>query len=391
MSVLTKISTVVPKYKLKQTDLAHFTADLFEYTALERRKIVLMYAKSGIETRYSVMPDYYLPREERIFYPTTQDLEPFPNIEKRMAYYDAEAVHLAMDAIEKCMENTIKKNQITHLITVSCTGLSAPGLDIDIVQQMGLNADINRTSINFMGCYAAMHALKQADYICKSDANAVVMVVCVELCTLHFQKINDQDNITSNLLFSDGCAAALVVGDDFAKKNKMQGFQLKGFYSQLALSGKKDMAWRLSSTGFLMTLSGYVPDLLEQGIKDLFDKAVQQMNISWSDIKHWAIHPGGKKILEVVEKELGLGRDNLESSFKVLKNYGNMSSPTVLFVLKDILENKLNFSEQEYTFTAAFGPGLTLETGIFETTPALKPEIVRRTMTNSGIYAELLS
>ena len=105
MSVLTKISTVVPKYKLKQTDLAHFTADLFEYTPLERRKIVLMYAKSGIETRYSVMPDYYLPREERIFYPTTQDLEPFPNIEKRMAYYDEKAVLLGIEAIEKCIEN----------------------------------------------------------------------------------------------------------------------------------------------------------------------------------------------------------------------------------------------------------------------------------------------
>ena len=366
MSVLTKISTVVPKYKLKQTDLAHFTADLFEYTPLERRKIVLMYAKSGIETRYSVMPDYYLPREERIFYPTTQDLEPFPNIEKRMAYFDEKAVLLGSEAIEKCIENTVKKNQITHLITVSCTGLSAPGLDIDIVQQMELNDNINRTSVNFMGCYAAMHGLKQADYICKSDTNAVVMVVCIELCTLHFQKINDQDNITSNLLFSDGCAAALVVGDDFAKKNDLHGFKMTKFYSQLALKGKKDMAWRLASTGFLMTLSAYIPQLVEHGIRNLFDKAIGQMNLMWKDINHWAIHPGGKAILEVVEKELDLTQTDLESSFKILKNYGNMSSPTILFVLKDILENKLNFAEKEHTFAAAFGPGLTLETGVFE-------------------------
>jgi predicted naringenin-chalcone synthase len=366
MSLITKISTVVPQYKLKQTDLAHFTADLFEYTPLERRKIVLMYAKSGIESRYSVMPDYYLPTEERTFYPKTQDLEPFPNIEKRMEYFDNTAAQLCIEAIENCLENTVRKNQITHLITVSCTGLSAPGLDIDIVQQLELNENINRTSVNFMGCYAALHALKQADYICRSDTDAVVMVVCVELCTLHFQKINDEDNVTANLLFADGCAAALIVGDNFAPKNNFHGFGKKNFHSQLALNGKKDMAWRVSSTGFLMTLSSYIPSLIERGIKDLFDNAIKPLNLGWSDIAHWAIHPGGKRILEVIHKELNLKPDALESSYKILKSYGNMSSPTILFVLKDILDNKVSLSEKEYTFAAAFGPGLTLETAIFE-------------------------
>ncbi len=375
MSTIINISTALPSYKYKQSDLAEFMCKQFQYPERQKRKLKLMYAKSGIDTRYSVIPDFSSSMEERFFFPKTNDLEPFPTIEYRMEYFNKMALPLCIEAIEDCIKEKINKKQITHLITVSCTGLSAPGLDIDIVQHLQLSENINRTSINFMGCYAAIHALKQADYICKSEPDAVVIIICIELCTIHFQKMDTEDNLTANLLFADGAAAALIVPDSYAEKNKLNGFGIKKFHSQISLTGKNDMAWRLTSTGFLMTLSSYIPQLIEKGFNFFFNTAIRELELTKKDITHWAIHPGGRKILEVIQKELALENKNLESSYRVLKNYGNMSSPTVLFVLKDIWDTKdlsqtlskgEDFNNKELTFCAAFGPGLTMESVILE-------------------------
>jgi len=224
MSVIASISTALPAYKHSQADLAVFMSELYEYADHKKRKLQIMYAKSGIQNRYSVIPDYSSGKEERIFFPKTHNLEPFPGIGYRMQYFNRAALPLCIDAIENCVKGKVVYQQVTHLITVSCTGLSAPGLDIDIVQYLKLDPAINRTSVNFMGCYAAIHALKQADYICKCEPNAVVLVVCVELCTIHFQKIDDLDNTMANLLFADGAAAALVLSDEIAVKNEFKGF-----------------------------------------------------------------------------------------------------------------------------------------------------------------------
>jgi predicted naringenin-chalcone synthase len=366
MSVIASISTALPAYKHQQSDLAEFMSELYQYSDHKKRKLQIMYSKSGIHNRYSTIPDYSSNNEDRVFFPKTHNLEPFPNIEYRMQYFNKAALPLCIDAIESCLKEKIHHNQVTHLITVSCTGLSAPGLDIDIIQHLKLNSTINRTSINFMGCYAAIHALKQADYICKSEPDAIVLIVCVELCTIHFQKIDDLDNTIANLLFADGAAAALVVSDNIASKNNFKGFEIKKFHSQIDLSGKRDMTWQLSSTGFLMSLSSYIPQLIEKGFKNLFEDSINKLEIKKQDITHWAIHPGGKKILEVIKKELELEDSDLESSSRVLKNYGNMSSPTVLFVLKDIWDNKVQVNKKELTYGVAFGPGLTMESVILE-------------------------
>ncbi|MDI1355792.1 MAG: type III polyketide synthase [bacterium] len=366
MSVIVSISTAVPSNKHKQTDIATFMSDLYQYSEKDRKRLETMYAKSGIETRYSVIPDFSSTRDKRDFFPSSSDLEPFPDIAYRMKYFSEKALPLCISAIRDCLKDKIDKHRVSHLITVSCTGLSAPGLDIDIVQYLKLNENINRTSLNFMGCYAAVHALKQADYICKSDPLAIVLLVCVELCTLHFQKLADPENIMANLLFADGAAAALVVPDTFAKKNKFGGFRIRKFHSHLALNGKSDMAWKLSPTGFLMTLSAFIPKIIESGVKSLFDKAIDALELKREEITHWAIHPGGRKILEVIQKELSLHKEDLESSYRVLKHHGNMSSPTILFVLKELLETKANLKKRELTFGVAFGPGLTMESLILE-------------------------
>jgi len=247
---------------------------------------------------------------------------------------------------------------ITHLITVSCTGMSAPGLDLELLELLNLPATTFRTSVNFMGCYAAIHALKIADAFCKADKKANVLIVCTELCTLHFQKEHTVDNMTSSMLFSDGAAAVLVTGDD-----EQEGLKIDNFYSMVSLKGKKDMAWELSSKGFLMTLSGYVADMIEEDFDGLVQQALISAGLKKQDITHWCIHPGGKKIVEAVHKSLGFTNGQLQSCYDVLKDYGNMSSPTVLFVLENIM-NALNKKEKNTIFGAAFGPGLTMETFI---------------------------
>lgn len=323
----------------------------------ENRKLRYLYRHSGIDTRYSVIRDYSRPLPEWKFYPQSENLEPFPSLEQRMNWFNRYAAPLSVDAIRDCLDGKFHPQDITHLITVSCTGMSAPGLDLQVMELMDLPKNIYRTSVNFMGCYAAIHALKLADAICKTDAAAKVMIVCTELCTLHFQREATQDNIASSLLFGDGSAAALVAGG----KETRSGLQLDNFYAEVVTKGRKDMAWELSSTGFLMTLSSYIPELLEEDFEPLVERALKQAGIQKQNIAYWCIHPGGKRILEAIHKSLGLHNGELATSYEVLKKYGNMSSPTILFVLKDIMQAATVKGNQKI-FAAAFGPGLTMET-----------------------------
>jgi predicted naringenin-chalcone synthase len=212
-----------------------------------------------------------------------------------------------------------------------------------------------------MGCYAAIHAMKLADSFCKNDLNAKVLIVCTELCTLHFQKETSGDNIASALLFGDGSAAILITHDD----DSLQGIKIKKFYSEVGFNGKEHMSWQLSSSGFLMKLSGYVPELIEKDFDDFLQNALQNAKMKKEEISHWCIHPGGKRILSSIQKCTHLSADDLQYSYRVLNDYGNMSSPTILFVLKEIMNSIKNKKEKHANiFAAAFGPGLTMETFI---------------------------
>lgn len=335
--------------------------NVYAMNEVEKRKLKFLYHQSAIETRYSVLSDYSLPAKDWQFYPATENLEPFPDLELRMEWYSKTAPTLSVKAVEECIDHKINKDEITHLITVSCTGMSAPGLDLQIMEIMDLPKNIFRTSVNFMGCYAAIHGMKLADAFCKSDKNAKVLVVCTELCTLHFQNKITPDNIAASLLFGDGSAAILITHDD----NDLWGLRMKNFYSEVGFNGKEHMSWQLSSSGFLMKLSGYVPDLIEQDFNHLLENALQNANTDRNDISHWCIHPGGKRILACIEKCTSITHDDLEYSSQVLNDYGNMSSPTILFVLKEIIDSLEKKAKKTINiFGAAFGPGLTMETFI---------------------------
>ncbi len=208
-----------------------------------------------------------------------------------------------------------------------------------------------------MGCYGAVHALKLAKLICDSTPNSNVLIVATEFCSIHFQKEYTPDSASSTIIFADG-SAAILISNCIQSEKKVQ---LTDFYSKVAYRGKKDMAWELSHRGFIITLSSYVPDLIEQDIAALVEEATQHSGLSAKDITHWCLHPGGKKIVNAMQKQLQLNDDDMRFSRSVLSRYGNMSSPTVLFVLKDILEN-LDNDKPANIFGAAFGPGLTMET-----------------------------
>jgi len=360
LSKIISIATSVPDHGYDQNELLQFADKVFCSTEDESRKLKFLYGKSGIEKRYSVTKDFTSPAMERTFFSASADLEPFPDVEKRMKLYAASAAPLSVSAIEGCIKDRISKDQITHLITVSCTGISAPGLDLQVMELMQLPSDIVRTSVNFMGCYAAVHALKLADAFSNTNEHANIIVVCTELCTLHFQKTISVDNMTASLLFADGSAAMLIQHDNSIEK----GIQIESFFSDVSFKGKNEMAWEVSSKGFLMTLTGYVPGLIKEDFKGLVSKAMEKAKHKMEDITHWCIHPGGKQILQSISSSLDIPPEDLACSYEVLKNYGNMSSATIVFVLEKILtELRSNPPDQPaLIFGAAFGPGLTMET-----------------------------
>jgi predicted naringenin-chalcone synthase len=361
LSKIISIGTAVPAYKHRQEDILPFMQGIYGLEKEAGRKLKFLYHQSGIQTRYSVIPDYSRPIQQWQFYPPTENLEPFPSIELRMRWYQEHAAPLSLSAIRNCLEGVSDTREITHLITVSCTGMSAPGLDLELMEALGLPSTIFRTSINFMGCYAAIHGLKLAHALASTGTGIRVLVVCTELCTLHFQQEPTLDNMLSSLLFADGSAAALVTSDDHPRK----GLRLKQFYSEVMLKGQHDMSWALSSTGFRMTLSNYVTDIIRADFASLVRHALEKIGIEEQAVHHWCIHPGGKKILDAIDKSLTFTHGHLDHSYAVLEQYGNMSSATLLFVLKRILNDPAD-TGSNCIFGAAFGPGLTMETFIAE-------------------------
>jgi prepilin-type processing-associated H-X9-DG protein len=243
---------------------------------------------------------------------------------------------------------------LTHIIVVCCTGMYAPGLDIDLVKRYNLSSSIHRTG-NFMGCYAAFNAIKAADAFCHRDPNAKVLIVCTELCSLHFQKKPTEDNLLANALFADGSAALLIEGkSDRSMKLKPD-----------ADSGS-DMAWSIGDLGFEMKLSTYVPSIIKAGISSLTNTLLQKVGRQLTDIRFFAVHPGGKKILENIEQELRIPADRNGAAHTVLRKFGNMSSPTILFVLHEIARQLTEADRNEYILSFAFGPGLTLESMVLK-------------------------
>lgn len=358
MSYLIAIETANPKSSHTQAEFSAFYTRALQHDSTASRKINIISQKSGITKRHSVIEDFKLLPEQFTFFPKNHTLTPAPSISDRMRLFQTEALQLSISAVRKIKHFETIKTNITHIITVTCTGLFAPGLDIELMECLDLKPTVHRTSINFMGCNAALLALKQANYICESEKNAMVLIVCTELCTIHFQNDDSDDYILSNHLFADGCAAAIVSSSADKIADEYPVLQLKKFQSLVINEGKNEMAWRIAETGFMMNLTSYVSPLLNKHLPTLLDSIAKETDLT---NVHWAVHPGGKRILDDFCKNLQLPQEKLASAYQTLSEFGNMSSPTILFVLKKLLSITA-IQPNENILLTAFGPGLNIET-----------------------------
>lgn len=349
---LNRIATAVPPFDVHDEFVA-FYRRLFSGDRHNARLFEQMADRVAIDHRYSVFdasPDLSAASlDSSYFY--IQD-GGFPGTAKRMRAFEEHAPPLAAAAVDKLLDGT-DRSAITHLVVACCTGFFAPGIDFEIIERCGLKSSVERTLVGFMGCHAALNALKVARHIVRSEPEAKVLVVAVELCTLHFQETHVLEEILPFLLFADGCAAGLVTAEPY-------GAELVDFYSVVVPEARDLIQWHIRDSGFDMVLSPQVPGAVRRAIRPHASEILR--NRSVESIDHWAIHPGGPAVLEAVERAFSLPSAALQASREVLREFGNMSSATVLFVLRAILEKANGRGEG---CAMSFGPGMTAETMLF--------------------------
>ena len=277
----------------------------------------------------------------------------FPDTAKRMQIFERFAPRLARNTLDKLALTEAERSGISHVLVTTCTGLYAPGLDFDILDHLGLDPAIERTMIGFMGCYAAINGLKQARHIVRSEPDAKVLLVNLELCTLHLQETQDLEQVLSFLVFGDGCAASLISAEP-------TGFAMDSFRSVLIPETRELITWRIRGVGFDMLLSGKVPGEIGKALAISGGEVLGKLNKD--DISLWGVHPGGKSVLDAVERGLSLPQNALAASREVLECFGNMSSATVMFVLARLMQTA---QPGELGCAMSFGPGLTAETMLF--------------------------
>lgn len=325
--------------------------------------LIPVYANSGIARRYQIIGG---PVVRDVLNGTTLTGSPFlpteandgvgPTTGERMRIYTEEAGPLALRAAKSALaESGFDPETITHLVTVSCTGFAAPGVDYALIRGMGLSPTVQRTHVGFMGCHGAMNGLRVANAFATADLAARVLMCAVELCSLHYYYGNEADKLVANAIFADGAAA--VVGT----AGSGEGFRLAASGSCLVPNSAEAMGWVVGDHGFEMTMSRQIPSLIAKHLRPWLESWLGDNGLSLADVKSWAVHPGGPKILAAVEEGLALPREALAASWGVYGDYGNMSSPTVLFVLDRL--RKANAPRP--CVALGFGPGLVAEAALF--------------------------
>lgn len=343
---INRIGTANPPHDVHAAFLAFASSGL--WGGKSRAVFDRMAERSGIAHRFSHMQPGNLAAGEVDaggFYKRNA----FPGTGARMAEYGAQAIELALQAVDR-----LRPDGITHLIVASCTGFTAPGLDLQLAARLGLRADVARTMIGFMGCSAAVPALRAADHTVRADPGARVLVINIELCSLHLQETSDIETALSLMLFGDGCSAALVTAEP-------QGIALGDFRSVILPDSAGLITWTIGDQGFLMHLSGQVPGRISQALRqDVADAnpAGLLRGMPANSYRHWAIHGGGRTVLDAVEIGLALPSDALRQSRLVLNEFGNMSSCTIMFVLARMLAEHAGGTGM----AMAFGPGMVAET-----------------------------
>lgn len=371
------IGTAVPGTVLEQARIAELFARQPGLSRLASRLISSAFGASAIDRRHTVLseldgveradPEFFDARSGEVLAPTTG---------RRNEVYVQEVRPLLLEAADAAISGSpgLERADITHVITVSCTGFMAPGPEYLLVRDLGLSPKTRRLHVGFMGCYGAFPALRSAVSTCIAEPDAVVLIVCAELCSLHLRSSEDPDTIVASSVFADGAAAVIVSARPAPPGSTI--LEVDRLDTILTDDGESEMAWTIGDLGFEMVLSSAVPRILEQQIDGALRPLLEQpadpdFEPNWGGIEQWAIHPGGRAILDRVQRALHLSDAQLEPSRDILREYGNMSSATVLFILQRLLHSGDNASAElsagtgDRIVAVAFGPGLTVESALF--------------------------
>ncbi len=376
------IGTAVPEHTGDQKLALAVAQDMCAQTADHDKKLRVIYGRSGIQKRHSVLHELTTgaPTSNGIangnggtngngrasgdglrhdFYvPPRGSGDRGPTTRSRMERYEAEVLPLAAGAAGAAIEGAaIPASELTHLVTVSCTGFNAPGFDVGLIKQLGLPPAIQRTHIGYMGCHGALNGLRVARSFLEADKDAAVLLCAAELCTLHLYYGWHTERMVANALFADGAAAIVGLAGERAAADAWRVID----NASLVLDDTEDkMSWRVGDHGFEMTLSAGVPDVIVERLRPWLAGWLARHDLSIDAIGSWAIHPGGPKIIWSVAEGAGLSAEAIAPSQSILADYGNMSSPTVLFILQ-----RLQAADAPRPCVAiGFGPGLTIEAAL---------------------------
>ena len=362
------LGTALPEHSISQAGAATFATTCVVPDANEDRNtsalIQALYRRAGVQSRHSVLLESSSDGEataERFYRFAKSSEDRGPSTADRMRRFEAEAPRLAASACQKALASgNIAPASVTHLITVSCSGFSAPGVDLFLIRELGLQNSVSRTHVGFMGCHGALNGLRVAHAFAQADPNAVVLLCAVELCTLHHQYGWDPQKIVANSLFADGAAA--VVGRVTNSPSSSASAQtrqttLVSNASYVIPDTAEMMTWNVRDAGFEMTLSAEVPNIITRFLPGVLAEFLGRHGLKTSDIPSWGIHPGGPRILTATAEAAGLTDEQLAPSLGILRRCGNMSSPTILFILNELRQANVAGP----TVLLGFGPGLNVE------------------------------
>ncbi|MGN6219494.1 MAG: type III polyketide synthase [Microbacterium sp.] len=359
---IVSIGTAVPSTELRQDAVRDLFGAQHSLDRLTQRRIRAVFDAADIERRHTVLAELAepgtapAPGRPRFVDPSGMILSPTTG--ERNDLYIAVAPELAARAARDALAGSgLDPSTVTHVVTVSCTGLFAPGLDHRLVRDLGLAPTVERCHLGFIGCAAALPALRVAAALAGTRPDAVVLVVCVELCSLHLRASSDPQQIVAASVFADGAAAAVVTADPAT--GRPGGLELGRSGSALTSEGETDMVWTIGDHGFEMVLSAEVPRIIGREIRGAVGRFLGDDDLP----ETWAVHPGGRSVLDRVEAGLDLPPEALAASRRVLRDYGNMSSATILFILESLLRDD-GVSDGARVAALAFGPGLTVESAL---------------------------
>jgi len=361
---LKSLVTALPPHHIDQTDAAELAQMFVDPSHEKRRLIPVLYRRSGVSRRSSVLLETSSgdSLDRQSFYEPVKSAEDRgPTLSERMKRYEADARILANRTAAESLDcSGISPEEITHLVTVSCTGFHAPGFDIGLINDLGLNRNLHRTHVGFMGCHGVLNGLRVMRAFLESDPEACVMLCAAELCTLHYRYGWENEQVVANSLFADGAACLIVRARDL--QQTFPGDCVLTANKSFVFPGTEDlMSWKICDHGFEMSLSARLPEVINRELRPWLQHWLNNQGLEIEDVGAWAIHPGGPRILQACQKSLGLDDEALNASRSVLEECGNMSSPTVLFILQRLREMQ---SEMPCVMLG-FGPGITVEAALW--------------------------